>query len=77
MFTTVETPNSSNIERIGYSADALTVRVAFKRKDGIALWEYWPVTEEDYIAIRDAESVGKAVHQYLVKGPYQSKRVTE
>lgn len=69
-------PLSSNIETLGYDKEGVMVRVAFKRKSGgVAIWEYWPVLERDFEAIRDAESVGHAVNTYLVNGPYNSRRV--
>lgn len=76
-FEVTETPQSSNIERVAYDRDAQIVRVAFRRKDGVALWEYFPVSEADYERILQADSIGSAVNMFLVKGPYQGRRVSE
>ncbi len=76
-FITHETPQSSNIERIAYDPDTLIVRVAFRRKGGVAIWEYMPVPEHEYNLIKNADSVGAAVNAYLIKGPYTSRKLTE
>jgi hypothetical protein len=69
---------SSNVAKLGYDSDTETVEVQFKDAAGevTSTWHYSPVSRADFELIRTAPSVGRAVRQYLVKGPYQSKKVS-
>jgi hypothetical protein len=69
-----EIASSSNVKAIGFDPSTKTVRTEFLSKPG-TFYEYWPVEESDYDAIRNAPSIGAAVRQYLVKGAYSSRKV--
>lgn len=47
---------SSNIAELGYDEATFTLRVVFQR--GKSIWEYTPVSPEDYKALQEAESIG-------------------
>ena len=53
---------SSNIAEIGYDKEEMKLQVMFH---GGAIYDYWPVTEEGYLKVRNAESVGSAFHKYI------------
>ena len=65
---------SSNVKSIGFDAETGTVKVEFVSRPG-TYYEYLDVSPEDYAAIRSAPSLGSAVNKYLVRGPYQSRKV--
>ena len=63
--------DSSSIESIGYDEDSETLQVEFKNG---GIYQYFDVPEDIFVALRDAESVGR----YLVtkiKGSYRYSKV--
>ena len=55
---------SSNIASVGYEAD--TLGVVFRHGGE---FHYEGVSEEVYLQLRDAESVGRAFHQLIKSNP--------
>lgn len=56
---------SSNVYSIGYNFDKKSVIVEFH--DG-SQYEYYNVSEREFLALRDADSVGKYLDQNYKKG---------
>jgi len=67
----VETPDSSNIARFGYSADARTLTVEFKNG---SRYNYYDVPEAVFLAMKGAASKGQ-YHALHVKGKFRYARV--
>jgi hypothetical protein len=63
--------DSSNVESVGYDEDSSTLQIEFKNG---AMYQYFDVTEDVFIGLRDADSVGR----YLaanIKGTYRYSKV--
>lgn len=54
--------DSSNVARIGHSAEHSVLRVVFKNG---AVYDYAKVTEKQYIALGVAESKGKFINAHI------------
>ncbi len=64
---------SSQIHSIGHDAEAKTLAIRFKSKDGAptSLYHYSNVTSEDFAAFSGAESIGS--HFYREIKPFTDK----
>jgi hypothetical protein len=69
----MDSVESSQIEAIGYDAEAQTLAIQFKAKGASpgSLYHYSNVTTEDFAAFRDSESVGS--HFYKNIKPFPEK----
>ena len=70
---------SSNVNRLGYSAETQEAHVEFKDKTGnvTSTWAYGRISFEDFELIHHAPSVGAAVNRHLVRGGiYSSRKVS-
>ncbi|AMR77638.1 KTSC domain-containing protein [Cupriavidus nantongensis] len=65
--------DSSKIHSIGHDAETNTLAVRFKNYKGEAtsLYHYSNFTAEDFVALRDAESIGSHFHKQIK--PYDKK----
>lgn len=60
------TPGSSNVAGATFYPDHKLVRVRFKRAGGMLdVYEYYPVSREEWEAFKVAPSIGKYVNAYL------------
>lgn len=66
--------SSSQIQSMGHDPASGTLRVQFHSG---ATYEYSGVSEEDYRAVVDAESVGAAFNQTIKGGDFGFKRLEE
>ncbi|MBX9597065.1 MAG: KTSC domain-containing protein [Burkholderiales bacterium] len=57
--------SSSNVHSVGYNFDIKSVIVQFL--DG-SQYEYYNISEKEFLALRDANSVGQYLDQYYKKG---------
>ena len=60
--------NSSNLKSVGYSKKTSTLYVRFKNS---SLYAYPSFQYSDYLALRKAESIGKAFNANIRPLPYQ------
>lgn len=58
---------STNIAGIGYSETDNLLKVAFKNKDNYTMYLYEGVEPEIYTKLCEAESVGKALSEYVIR----------
>lgn len=65
---------SSNIAELGYIESTSTMRVKFNSE---VIYDYNPVSVEEYTAILNAESVGKAFNQFKNREGLKYDRITE
>ena len=63
---------SSYVSGIGYDPVTKTLRV--EHKDGKA-YDYEGVSAESYMSVISAESIGKALHEFVKKAGHEGKRV--
>lgn len=63
--------DSSNIESVGHDEDSSTLQVEFKNG---GTYQYFDVTEEEFIGLRDADSPGKYFAS-RIKGTYRYSKV--
>lgn len=64
--------NSSWVKSIGYDADASTLEVEFVHG---AIFQYFDVPLEVYLAFQSADSMGTFINQRIRKGRYRYRRV--
>lgn len=62
---------SSNVEEVGYDAEARTLEVMFR---GGAVYQYHGVPEDVYLGLLDAPSVGGYLGR-SIKGVYRCERL--
>lgn len=72
---TMDSVESSQIQAIGYDAQAQTLAIQFKAKGGPgSVYHYSNVTAEDFAAFREADSIGsyfyKNIKPFPEKYPY-------
>jgi len=67
----MHTVKSSQVSAIGYEPETKKLRVRFKSfgQKSEPTYEYSSVSQGDYDAIRNAESVGREINQRLKKNP--------
>lgn len=58
---------STNIAGMGYSETDNLLKVAFKNKDNFTLYLYEGVEPEIYTKLCEAESIGKALSEYVIR----------
>lgn len=63
--------DSSNVEAVGYDEESSTLQVEFKNG---GIYQYFDVTEDVFIGLRDADSVGRYLHANI-KGIYRYSKV--
>jgi hypothetical protein len=64
--------NSSWVKSIGYDADSLTLEVEFVHG---AVFQYFEVPLEVFIAFQSADSKGAFINQRIRKGRYRYQRL--
>lgn len=62
---------SSNVAAVGYDEGSSTLQVEFKNG---STYQYFDVSERDFIGLRDAESVGGYLASHI-KGVYRYSKV--
>jgi hypothetical protein len=65
---TMESVESTQIHSIGYDAATQTLAVRFKNRRTLgpeALYHYSNVTQADFEALRDAESIGSHLYRHI------------
>ena len=58
---------STNIAGMGYSENDNLLKVAFKNKDNFTSYIYEGVELETYNKLCEAESIGKALSEYVIR----------
>lgn len=58
---------STNIAGMGYSETDNLLKVAFKNKDNFTTYLYEGVEPEIYSKLCEAESIGKALSEYVIR----------
>jgi len=59
-----ESVKSSQIKEIGHDLEKQTLYIRFRSKK---MFEYYPVTEEEYQEFKNSDSLGKYFHKNLKK----------
>ena len=67
----MESVDSSNIEALGFDEDSSTLQIEFKNG---GLYQYFDVTENVFIGLRDADSPGRYLAENI-KGMYRFAKV--
>ncbi|MET3870691.1 KTSC domain-containing protein [Puniceicoccus vermicola] len=67
----IETPESSNLERFGYEASTMSLRVEFKSG---GTYDYYDVPEQVFENMKAAPSKGSFLAQHI-KGVYRYARI--
>jgi hypothetical protein len=60
---------SSNVESVGYDEETKTLEVQFKGSHKV--YQYSGVESQTHADLMGAESIGKFVHQNIVKGGFK------
>ena len=59
-----EQVKSSQIKELAYDPDKETLYIRFRNKK---LYEYNPISKEEYLDFKESESLGKHFHKYIKK----------
>jgi hypothetical protein len=70
---TMDSVESSQLQAIGYNAETQTLAIQFKAKGASpgSLYHYSNVTPDDFVAFRDAESIGSYFYRNIK--PFKDK----
>lgn len=59
-----ETVKSSQINEVGHDAEKQILYIRFRNKK---MYEYYPVTTEEFVAFKTSDSIGKYFHANIKK----------